>query len=230
MHRANVREAWLIRHAESVANAGGRTREAPSYSLTDRGFRQADHLAEALPTDADLVVISPYVRARETAEPLLRKMPNTRVEEWPVQEVQYLDPQLCVDTTQDERRAMSIEYWERADADYAAPSAESFVTFVGRAKQMLQRLLARPERKTFMFCHGQFISAVAWVILTRPARIDCAAMRRFYQFIHGYSVPNCSVLPVYLHGEKELSAGGLWVPPGIDTDAAELANAGLAGL
>jgi 2,3-bisphosphoglycerate-dependent phosphoglycerate mutase len=230
MHRAELREAWLIRHAESVANAGGRTREAPSYSLTDRGFRQAEQLGQVLPKEVDLVVLSPYTRARQTAEPFLRNVPHARVEEWPVQEVQYLDPALCVDTTQEERRAMSLEYWQRADADYAAPSAESFVTFLGRAKQMLRRLLERPERRAFIFCHGQFISAVAWFLLTRPAQIDCEAMRRFYQFIHSYSVPNCSVLPVFLHQQTEFSVGGLWVPPGIDTDAPNLASAGLAGL
>jgi 2,3-bisphosphoglycerate-dependent phosphoglycerate mutase len=230
MQRSSLREAWFIRHAESVANAGGKTREAPSYSLSERGFRQAEQLSGALPREVDLVVVSPYVRARETAEPFLRQAAAARVEEWPVQEVQYLDPALCVDTTQEERRVLSLEYWERADAEYAAPMAESFVTFARRAQAALHRLMERPEKKTFIFCHGQFISAVAWLILTRPAQIDCEAMRRFYRFIHGYSVPNCSVLPVYLHGETGWSAGGLWIPPGVDTDGHHVAQSGLAGL
>ena len=45
MHKNSVREVWFIRHAESVANAGARTREAPTYPLSDLGFRQAAELA-----------------------------------------------------------------------------------------------------------------------------------------------------------------------------------------
>jgi broad specificity phosphatase PhoE len=230
MQQSKVREAWFIRHAESVANAGGRTLEAPTYPLSERGFRQAEQLAAALPGGVDLVVVSPYTRARQTAEAYLRNTTPALLEEWPVQEVQYLDPALCVNTTQDERRVMSQQYWEQADAEYAAPMAESFIAFLRRAQGALHRLMARPEERTIIFCHGQFISAVAWLILTRPAHIDTAAMRRFYQFIHGYSVPNCSVLPVYLQAEAGSSVGGLWVPEGVDTDAPHLAGAGLAGL
>jgi 2,3-bisphosphoglycerate-dependent phosphoglycerate mutase len=230
MDRHKPREVWFIRHAESVANAGGRTKEAPSYALSERGFAQAEQLACGLPTHPELVVLSPYTRARLTAEPYLRRVPSSRVEEWPVQEVQYLDPALCVDTTQDERRAMSLAYWENADPHYAAPDAESFVAFVNRAQRTLDALVQRDERCTFIFCHGQFISAIAWLIFTRPARIDSAAMRRFYQFVHGYAVPNCSILPVYLHGADSISVGGLWIPSGVDADAPHLAGAGLAGL
>ena len=230
MQRSNLREAWFIRHAESVANAGGRTVAAATYPLSERGFRQAEQLAPTLPQSVDLVVVSPYTRSQQTAEAFLRAAKAGAVEQWPVQEVQYLDPALCVNTTQEERRAMSLAYWETCDAEYAAPEAESFVTFVRRAQGTLQRLIERPEQKTFIFCHGQFISAIAWLILTRPARLDTSAMRRFYQFIHGYSVPNCSVLPVYIHENASFATGGLWIPEGIDTDAPHLAGSGLAGL
>lgn len=230
MQRSNLREVWFIRHAESVANAGGRTLAAATYSLTERGFRQAAQLAPKLPQEVDLVVVSPYTRSQQTADAYLTLAKARAKEEWPVQEVQYLDPALCVNTTQDERRAMSISYWETADCEYAAPDAESFVVFIRRAQAALDRLLKRPEGKTFIFCHGQFISAIAWLILTRPARIDTSAMRRFYQFVHSYAVPNCSVLPVYVHENASFSAGGLWVPDGVDTDAPHLASAGLAGL
>ena len=230
MQRNSHRQVWFIRHAESVANAGGRTKEAPSYPLSELGFRQAQQLGRMLPRNPELVVVSPYTRARQTAQAFLDHASGLPVEEWPVQEVQYLDPLLCVDTTQDERRVMSREYWAKAEAEYAAPNAESFVTFIGRAQHALDRLLERTEKTTYVFCHGQFISAVAWLILTRPARVDDGAMRRFYQFVHGYSVPNCSVLPVYIHPEGETSAGGLWLPDGVESDAPHLAAAGLAGL
>jgi 2,3-bisphosphoglycerate-dependent phosphoglycerate mutase len=230
MWGSNLREVWFIRHAESVANAGGRTVAAATYSLSDRGFQQAEQLAPTLPQAVDLVVVSPYTRSQQTAAAYLRAANVGAVEQWPVQEVQYLDPALCVNTTQDERRALSLAYWETCDAEYCAPNSESFVTFLSRAESTLHRLLERPEQKTFIFCHGQFISAIAWLILTRPAGLDTAAMRRFYRFIHGYAVPNCSILPVYIHDNASFSVGGLRVAEEVDTDAPNLAGAGLAGL
>ena len=63
MHKNSVREVWFIRHAESVANAGARTREAPTYPLSDLGFRQAAELAVALHVEPELIITSPYIRA-----------------------------------------------------------------------------------------------------------------------------------------------------------------------
>jgi 2,3-bisphosphoglycerate-dependent phosphoglycerate mutase len=228
MNASSHRENWFIRHSESVANAGARTREAPTYPLSGIGFRQAEQLAAALPAEPELIVVSPYVRARQTAEPAIRRFPRARVEEWPVHEVQYLDPALCVDTTQDERRALSSDYWERCDPHHAAPGAESFVEFLSRVADAVERIARRPERRIFVFSHGQFMNALAWLTFSRPMQIDSRAMRRFHQFIHGCTVPNCAILPLHVHGDGSRSLGGLWVPEGVE--AQSVAQAGLAGI
>jgi len=230
MSPSSHRETWFIRHSESVANAGARTREASSYPLSEAGFRQADQLAAALPAEPDLVIVSPYVRARQTAEPAIRRFPRASVEEWPVHEVQYLDPVLCVDTTQEERRELSSAYWQRCEPHHAAPGAESFIDFLTRVTDAVERLARRPERRTFVFCHGQFMHALAWLTVSRPARIDSAAMRRFHQFIHGCTVPNCAILPLHVHGDGSRSVGGLWVPDGVEAGGTGIAQPGLAGV
>jgi broad specificity phosphatase PhoE len=230
MTASSHRETWFIRHSESVANAGARTREAPTYPLSDAGFRQADQLAAALPAEPELIIVSPYVRARQTAEPAIRRFPRALVEEWPVHEVQYLDPVLCVDTTQDERRELSSAYWERCDPHHSAPGAESFVNFLRRVVDAVERLARRPERRTFVFSHGQFMNALAWLTISRPAQIDASAMSRFYQFIHGCTVPNCAILPLHVHGDGSQSLGGLWVPDGVETAGSSQRQAGLAGV
>jgi broad specificity phosphatase PhoE len=230
MQRNNAREVWFIRHAESVANAGGRTREAPTYPLSELGFRQAAQLTAALPVEPELIVVSPYVRAQQTAAPVMRRFPKARVEEWPVQEVQYLDPTLCVDTTQDERRTLSDVYWERCDPHHAAPGAESFADFIARTADALQRLMRRAERTTFIFCHGRVIDAVAWLSVSPPAIVDAAAMRRFFHFIHGVVVPNCAVLPLHFHADGARSLGKIWVPEGVEAETAGRTPASLAGL
>lgn len=216
MHASSAREVWFIRHAESVANAGGRTREAPTYPLSDLGFRQAQQLAQSLPVEPELIVTSPYLRARQTAEPAIARFHRARVEEWAVQEVQYLDPALCVDTTQDERRVMSHEYWLRCDPHHAAPGAESFVDFTSRVQDAITRARQREERRIFVFCHGQFMQALAWLTLSQPAMVDSAAMRRFHSFARGVIVPNCSVLTMCLAREKMEALAGVWVPDGVE--------------
>lgn len=224
------REVWYIRHAESVANAGSVTTEASIYSLSPRGFTQAEDFArhiQGLDVRPDAIVHSTYVRARETAIPTIGVLPGVPVEEWPVQEVQYLDPAKCIGTTQDQRRDLAIEYWERCDPDHAEPGAESFSAFIGRVSAALDRIAARKERLTYVFTHGQFMSATAWLLLTRPAKLDCHAMRAYWEFIHSFSVPNCSVLPISFHDHGGISLGELRVPPGI---TGVHATAGLAGI
>jgi broad specificity phosphatase PhoE len=209
MHQNNIRRAWLIRHGESVANAGERTAEASVYPLSELGYRQSRQLAQAIPHEPQLIVYSSYLRAKQTAEPTITRYSSARVECWPIQEVQYLDPALCVNTTQDERRDLSREYWERCDPEFAAPGAESFAGFIERVRATIQTLAQRTEPHAFLFSHGQFMSAAAWLLLSHPRKIDSAAMRRFYQFIHGYAVENCAVLPLYFHVTGEVSLGTL---------------------
>lgn len=230
MQANSHREAWFIRHAESVANAGARTVEASSYPLSELGFRQAQQLATALPTEPDLIVVSPYARAQQTADFTIRRFPNVRVEEWPVHEVQYLDPALCVGTTQDERNALADAYWDRCDPDYAAPSAESFTGFIARAADALHRLGKRPEKRIFIFCHGRMMDALAWLCLARPTVMDASAMRRFFNFFHGFTVPNCSVLPVHFHPDGRRSLGTIWVPEGVEPELAGRNRPGQEGV
>ena len=230
MTGSSRREVWFIRHSESVANSGARTREAPTYPLSELGFRQAEQLAMALHEEPDLIVVSPYVRARQTAEPAIRRFPNARVEEWPVHEVQYLDPALCVDTTQDERRGLSDTYWRRCDPHHAAPGAESFAEFAARVGDSVERVARREERRIFVFCHGHVMQVIAWLILSRPAVIDSAAMRRFYDFMHGVTVPNCSILPLHSHADGSRTLAGFWVPEGIEAEMAGRIQAGQAGV
>jgi probable phosphoglycerate mutase len=224
-----LRQVWFIRHGESVANAGGRTKEAGTYSLTERGFRQAEQLAEALPQVPDLIVHSPYVRARQTAEPSIRRFAKTTVEEWPVQEVQYLDPALCVGTTQDERHVLAEEYWRRCDPLAAAPNAESFVDFMMRTSGALEALALRSEPLTYVYCHGHFMRALVWLLLFRPTELTEMAMRHFRQMMQAYIVYNCAIQAVYFHPGGERSLGGLWVPQGVEHEPLQATLRGQEG-
>ena len=99
---------YLIRHAESVSNAGERTASHGGAELSSEGRRQAEALTARIGFRPDLIVVSPFVRTRQTAEPLRQKYPDVPVEEWPVQEFSFLDADRCADTTQEERRPLLI--------------------------------------------------------------------------------------------------------------------------
>mgnify|MGYP003239349145 CR=1 FL=1 len=82
------------------------------------GRRQAEALTARIGFRPDLIVVSPFVRTRQTAEPLRQKYPDVPVEEWPVQEFSFLDADRCADTTQEERRPLAEVYFARNDPDY----------------------------------------------------------------------------------------------------------------
>jgi phosphohistidine phosphatase len=66
----------LVRHAEAVDLGAGASSDADRH-LTPRGLVTARKLADALRgrVDLDAVVSSPFVRAKQTAEPLLALAP-----------------------------------------------------------------------------------------------------------------------------------------------------------
>ncbi|MGH9597257.1 MAG: phosphoglycerate mutase family protein, partial [Edaphobacter sp.] len=60
----------LVRHGQSVANAGGRTADHDTNPLTELGRAQARGLVERINCKPTLFVVSPFLRAQQTAEPL----------------------------------------------------------------------------------------------------------------------------------------------------------------
>ena len=71
----------LVRHGQSVTNAGGRAADQVSNPLTELGRAQAREFAERLDCKPTLFVTSPFLRAQQTSEPLRQRFPNVPVEE-----------------------------------------------------------------------------------------------------------------------------------------------------
>lgn len=151
---------WLIRHGESAANAGLPTVGDSDVPLTDRGRRQAREVADRIARRPDLLVVSPFLRARTTSEPIQDRWPALRCETWPIQELTYLSPARCVGTTAATRRPWVEAYWDRCDPDYLdGPDAETFRSFVERLGAFHRRLLALDNDFVVVVGHGQFFRA-----------------------------------------------------------------------
>lgn len=143
---AAPREVWLIRHAERVDHGDIPSEGLGLPPLSERGHQQAHALAKSFTRPPDLIITSSFVRARQTAGPLRRAFPRVPVEEWPVQEITFLNPERFRGTTIQDRAPESAAYWQRNDPHFLpGPGAESFVAFIARIDAFPQRLHERAE-------------------------------------------------------------------------------------
>ena len=106
---------WFIRHGESVSNANLPTKDPALSELTPRGHQEAEYVAQAFNEAPDLIVVSSFLRARQTAVPTQKRFPLVPVVEWPVHEFVYLHPERYNGTTGSERAPFAQAYWERND-------------------------------------------------------------------------------------------------------------------
>lgn len=192
-------EFWLIRHGQTPANIGQRVQDAGSYGLTKAGEHQADWLAEIWWFRPDLIITSPYLRTKLTAQPLQNRFPDVPHEEWQVQEyspyaTHFYDPEL----TRKQMRALRDQYRQRRDPHYVTgENAESFVNLLRRAQNFLERIQDREEKRILIFSHATFTRAVYWVWLHGGVDMSTRTMERFFSFRHPFPIPNTS----YVHGK-----------------------------
>ena len=173
----SMKNVRLVRHGESAANAGAATLDHASIPLTEKGIEQAKRVAQSVGRAPELIIASPFSRARATADATICIFPDAPFETWPIEEFTYLDPIRCVNTTVGQRKAWVDQYWANADPSYIdGKGAESFLEFVGRARSFLDRLTTLPAQDILVFSHGQFLNAVAWLIERKPLLVDAQAM------------------------------------------------------
>ncbi len=196
---------YFIRHGESESNAGLRTEHPSTIRLTDKGLQQARLLCQVFENAPDLIVTSPYLRTRQTAEPLIARFPETPQAEWPVQEFTYLDPSHWNGTTYQERQPVARTYWERGDPFYRDNGlAESFVDLMERVEQTRRLILAQKSGTLAVFSHGLFTRSFWWRMAFPAAVINAEGLKRYTYFIRGITIPNCSLVRFRFDGE------GVW--------------------
>ena len=185
---------WLIRHAQSAGNAGLPTDYPDSNPLTATGLEDAQRIAKAIAPAPDLIVTSPYQRARQTAEPTRLRYPTARFEVLPVHEFTFLAPAGFVGTTVLDRRPAVVDYWDRADPAYChGPGAESWQDLFRRVRALLERLRQEPGF-TVVFTHDQFIKAVLFELRFKPEVLHRDCMISFREFLGQTRVANGEIV------------------------------------
>ena len=198
----------LVRHGQSLANSGGMTTDHIANPLTPLGHQQAQAFAAQFDCAPNLIVVSPFQRAQQTAEPLIQLFPNVPVEVWPIEEFTFLNPAHHRNTTEADRYPYSTTFWQRGDPDYIdGPGAESFSQFLDRARDTIRRLIARnPGGCVVLFTHGFFMQAFRLVLLFPDAN-DRLLMQNFLRFHLVNLIHNIDSLEFAIHDGKIDSVG-----------------------
>lgn len=200
----------IFRHAESLSNAGGRTRSVSQIPLTEKGHEQAQILAQRHVAAPLRIIHSPFLRARQTASPLCDRFARAASRPWPIQEFTYLEPKSCINTSWIERKPRIDAYWQRLDPLYVdGEGAESFEQLLRRARDFLLRLTrlrlngeplkadigpATPHNvELTIVSHGQFMQACL-CLLQRPGADAQSLMRDFRDRQEQTPFANCEGL------------------------------------
>ena len=185
---ATTTRVLLVRHGQSLANAGGKTVRPHPESAHSLGRTQAQNFAEQLDCQPSLIAVSPFPRAQQTAEPIRQRFPNSPVEEWPIEEFTFLNTTLYHNTSEADRWPHVSDFWERADPAYIdGPGSESFTQFLDRAREAIRRLIAlNPGGCVVLVTHGYFMQAFRLIVLF-PHATDAELMQTFCAFISSTS-------------------------------------------
>lgn len=172
---------YFIRHAQSLANIGGTTSDATQIPLTELGWQQAHALLDRF-AQVDRIIISPYLRTRHTAQPLLDRT-SLIPEVWQIQEFNYLSSVKYANTSVAERKHIVDAYWQNKDIEYCdGDDAESFADFYRRTQHMLIRCQAlhqqAPEQTILVFTHGRVMQLLR-LLLINPPPLSRALMQDF---------------------------------------------------
>ena len=166
----------FLRHGESVGNAQSRWQGQSDYPLTERGFAQAQALAERWKLEDiqfDLAITSPLMRAQETAR-IVTTMLNVKT---------IIDP-VWLERDSGEMEGLTVEeVRQRPQPPYVTPydsiggDGEGDWELFLRAGRALQALLRRPAGRYLIVSHGGLLNQLMHAIVGVAHYADPSGVR-----------------------------------------------------
>ena len=175
---------FLTRHGETDYNMQGRYSGSTDIPLNETGFEQAKQLAEKLRgTKFDAVVVSPMLRARQTAESVCAALGMDYVI---FDEFKEINAGMFEGLTREEVQAKYPEQWKAGafrDIDKAVHGGESIMEFCKRVDSGMNRLQKEfGGKKVLLICHGG---------TSRAINRFCKGLD--YKDMFGFSLGNCEI-------------------------------------
>jgi broad specificity phosphatase PhoE len=165
MNKSLLYDFTFLRHGQSIGNAEDRYQGQVDFPLTETGRDQANNLAErwvATGQTFDLVIASPLLRARETAETVCARLqlPLELDELWLER-----DNGKLAGLTHAEIQAGSFRPTFSTPYDAFGETGEGDWALYLRAGQAIHSILRRPPGKYLVVSHGGLLNMVLYSIL-----------------------------------------------------------------
>jgi broad specificity phosphatase PhoE len=191
----------LIRHAESLSNAGGVTMPHAAIPLSERGRQQAEALAESLSVEPAAVIVSGMVRTHQTAAPYCARFNITPQQHIGLNEFSVIDSDLIAGMYGPQRRLFVRDYWDNPDPHRRwGEKADTFIEFEARVRGFIDEL-DRMADSTVIFGHGIWLGMLHW-LLSGNRIYNADDMHAFRCFQLTLPMPNCAVFHVELRDAR----------------------------
>lgn len=192
-----MKQIYLIRHGQSLSNAGGDAQPNAHIELTELGKRQAREVAawlsEAVTDEVNSINVSKFIRTHQTAKPFVEM---TGIEPTIIEglhEFDYLSFNKIDGTSLAQRRQMADDYWViREPQELEGEDAESYQAFCDRVGRVLEHFKTLEDGNHVVYTHGLWISMLIWQLLGQPNDTN-DNMRKFRQFELSIRARNCEV-------------------------------------
>jgi broad specificity phosphatase PhoE len=201
-------EAIFIRHGQSAANVALWKDDFAEIPLTELGWEQARSLAARWEFVPSRIVISSFLRARQTAESTIARFPDVPVETWPIHEFTYWDMANWSGSMPEVEQEEVERFWRVADPTHShGGTAESFGALLGRTREALLRLQRMDvDGPVLLFTHGHFMQALRHD-LNHPGWSDEQKMAVFRATDERFKVLNTEMITLKFDGSRWRLAG-----------------------
>jgi|GEM_PF-2677515 len=162
----------LVRHGHTTGNAGKQTSGFAEILLEETGHKQAQLVADEIIKNYGVkgighIITTPYLRAQQTAEPLVARTGRTPLIQPNWREITYLQPSAADGKTYEDRAALRDIFWSatslnpdyRDEGEVRLDSANSFLDRVRSSLGTLTTLAAAGDGAVVVYAHEFPISA-----------------------------------------------------------------------
>ncbi len=169
-----MRELWLLRHGQTDLNVSGVYFGLTDVPLNESGRMQAQTLSGHLNGPFDLLLTSPLLRARQTAEIVLPG--SVFATDQALTERNFGDWEGWTTTQMKERTPADWQGWQEDWQNCPPPGGESFASMWSRSCAFLDTLLARSDwERCLLVSHGGPLRC----LLAHGLQLPCESVWRF---------------------------------------------------